>query len=69
VNPSLNEIVLAYKMAGDRVLVSSDSSITKICNILNLSIDYAELMKFNSEININDIEVWRALCMRYMKQL
>ncbi len=65
----LNELILDYKMECDRINTSRDTTIGKVCNIIRLSMDYAELLKFNSDISTNDIEVWGALFTRYMNKL
>ena len=67
--PPLHEIVLTYKIAGDKIMASSSASITKFCAIINLTADTAESMKINSEIDANDINVMFALSSRYMNQL
>jgi hypothetical protein len=64
--PPLHEIVLAYKMESDRLMISIDTDMGKLCAIFCLSLDYVELMKFDPEISSNDIEVWGALSYRYL---
>ncbi len=65
--PPLHELVLAYKMECDRQVNSNNTAMGKLCAIYLLSSDYGELMTFNPEIDIHDIEVWAALFNRYMK--
>ncbi len=61
-----HEIVLAYKMEGDRLMISNDTAMGKLCAIFYLSLDYVELMQVDPEINLNDIELWSALSYRYL---
>lgn len=67
--PSLHEIVLAYKMDCDRLMSSNKTAMGKLCAIYCSSLDCGELLKFNPEVDTNDIEVWGALFNRYMKAL
>jgi ribosomal protein L27 len=67
--PPLHKLVLAYKMECDRLMNSNNTAMGKLCTIFSVSLGYVELMKFNSEIHTNDIEVWGALFNRYMKAL
>ncbi len=64
--PPLHEIVLAYKMESDRLMISNDTAMAKLYAIFYLSLDYVELMQFDPEISSNDIEVWCALSYRYL---
>jgi len=67
--PQLHELIIDYKMVLDSILYKSDTDMIKIFNIVNLNLDYAEMLKSSNDITLNDLKVWQALSYRALINL
>jgi len=66
----LHELVLSFNMELERIINNNDTSImTKIFNIYYLAIEYRELLINNSDITMNDIDIFGYLFLRSIKGL
>lgn len=67
--PPLHELVLAYKMEADRLMLKRLTPMEQVCEVFNLSKHYTELLKISDTVTNNDVAVFGALSIRYIKNV